>query len=165
MVVIILMCFSFLYSQENNKASFKILAGAKYTPIDYIGGGILGFSITKNKIAFSFRHDISLSVLRDRTSHYFGISEYRTYKYFDFHYLFNKKVHATLGYGWIAHKDEAFQLRDEYGYSVISLGINYAISENIILELKGDIPLVNLHSPVDQNIAFPASLALIYAFK
>ena len=55
LIIIMSMCFSFLYSQENNNnLSFKILIGAKYTPFDYIGGGILGFSITKNNFSFSF---------------------------------------------------------------------------------------------------------------
>jgi hypothetical protein len=166
LVIFVLMCFSFLYSQENNnKISFKILTGAKYTPIDYIGGGILGFSITKNNFAFSFRNDISLSVIRDNTSNYFGVNKYRTYKYFDFQYSFSKKIRTTLGYGWISNKDEIHILHNYYGYSVISIGINYVISENIILELKGDIPFVDLHSPDDQNVAFPACLALIYTLK
>ena len=160
------MCFSFLYSQENNNnLSFKILIGAKYTPFDYIGGGILGFSITKNNFSFSFRNDISLSLAKANTSNYFGINKYRTYKYFDIHYAFQKKLGASLGYGWISNKDEIHILDSEFGYSVISLGINYAISERIILELKGDIPFVDLNSPFDQNIAFPASIGLMYVLK
>jgi hypothetical protein len=163
LIILVSMCFSSLYSQEsNNNFSFKILTGVKYTPFDYIGGGILGFSITKNDFSFSFRNDISLSLMKDNTSSYFGINKYRTYKYFDIHYAFHKKLGASLGYGWISNKDEIHILDSEFGYSVISLGINYVISERIILGLKGDIPFVDLHSPVDQNIAFPASIELIY---
>jgi len=166
LVIIVSLCFSFLYSQENNNnISFKILTGAKYTPFDYIGGGILGFSITKNKLGFCFRNDFSLSIVKDNTSRYFGIKEYRTYKYFDFHYYFHSKMAASLGYGWISNKDEIHIFHHDYGYSVISLGINYLISERIILELRGEIPFVDLHSPVDQNVAFPASLAMIYTLK
>ncbi|MCA1920063.1 MAG: hypothetical protein WHW07_08160 [Bacteroidales bacterium] len=166
LLVIVTMCFSFLYSQENNSnISFKILTGAKYTPFDYVGGGILGFSITKNKFSFSFRNDISLSIVKDNASSYFGINKYRTYKYFDIHYSLSKKIGASLGYGWISNKDEIHILHNYYGYSVISLGVRYFISETIIFEFKGDIPFVDLHSPVDQNVAFPASIGLIYVLK
>ncbi len=158
-------CLSFvtLYSQESkSNISFKIIAGAKYTPIDYIGGGIFGFSVSKNNFAFSVRNDVSLSLVKDNASNYYGINKYRTCKYFDIHYFFNKKLSTSLGYGWISNKNEIHILSREFGYSVISLGVNYLISENIILELKGDIPFVDLNSPVDQNIAFPASIGLIY---
>lgn len=166
LLIIIGMYFSNLYSQENkNNCTFKIITGVKYTPFDYIGGGILGFSIIKNNISFSFRNDISLSIVRDNSSSYFGINKYRTYKYFDLHYYFHPKLAASLGYGWISNKDEIHILHHEYGYSVISLGINYSISERIILELRGEIPFVDLHSPVDQNVAFPASIGLMYVLK
>lgn len=163
LILIICLSFTYLYSQESkSNFLFKIIAGTKYTPFDYIGGGIFGLSISKNDFSFSIRNDISLTLLKDNSSNYFGINKYRTYKYFDFHYFFNEKLSSSLGYGWISNKDEVHILDSEFGYSVISIGVNYLVSENIILELRGDIPFVDFHSPIDQNIAFPASIGLIY---
>jgi hypothetical protein len=154
-----------LFSQEKSEScAFKIFTGAKYTPIDYIGGGIFGVSLTKNKYSFTIRNDISLSIVKKNPFGYFGIDKYRVYSYFDVHYLFHKKLSASLGYGWISNKDEIHRFNHGYGYSSISIGFNYFILENIVLELKGDISFVDWNSPVNQNIAFPVAFGLIYCF-
>ena len=80
----IFVCNQHLFSQDNKTASnFSIITGLKYTPIDYIGGGILGISYVHNKFTFSLRNDISLAIEKVDTLSYFGISKYRVYNYFD----------------------------------------------------------------------------------
>jgi len=163
---IIFVCNLHLFSQENKTASnFAIITGLKYTPIDYIGGGILGISYNYNKFTFSLRNDVSLSIEKVDTLSYFGISKYRVYNYFDIHYKLNDKFSTSLGYGWISNKNQIHRLNSEYGYNVISAGLSYLLSDKTVLEIKGDIPLVEWSSPIDQNLAFPISLGLKYLLK
>lgn len=162
----IFVCNQHLFSQDNKTASnFSIITGLKYTPIDYIGGGILGISYVHNKFTFSLRNDISLAIEKVDTLSYFGISKYRVYNYFDIHYKLSNKFSSSIGYGWISNKNQIHRLNGEYGYNVISAGINYLLSDKTLLELKGDIPLVKWNSPFDQNLAFPVSLGVKYLIR
>lgn len=162
----LIFCFVSLFAQDNREfKSFNILAGLKYTPIDYIGGGIVGFSYKFKKFTFCLRNDISMSIAKDDSLIYFGINKYRIYNYLDIHYNFNEKISTSIGYGWISNKNQIHRLNNEFGYSVVSIGMHYLISQRIILELKGDIPFVEWNSPIDQNIAFPVSIGLIYMIK
>ncbi len=166
LIVIVVVIVTSVYSQESETPySFKVHTGVKYTPIDYLGGGILNFMITKNKFGLSFRNDISMSIEKQMFESNYNIAKFRVSKYVDFHYFFNKKFSTSLGYGWVANKDEHYGIYDNYGYHVVSLGVNYLVSDRIILELKGDIPFVDYNSPVDLNVAFPASIGLMYVLN
>lgn len=163
---IIYACSLHLFSQENRVSSnFSIITGLKYTPIDYVGGGILGVSYKHNKFTFSLRNDISMVVEKVDTLYYFGISKYRVYNYLDIHYNLNDKFCVSIGYGWISNSNQIHRFSSEYGYHVISTGINYWISNKTILELKGDLPLSKWNSLIDQNLAFPVSFGIKYLIR
>lgn len=155
-----------LYSQDNNKeCSFRIFAGFKYTPIDYVGGGIVGFAIKKQNMLFSLRNDVSLAIEKNDSMSYFGINKYRVSNYLDVHYCFTEKFCASVGYGWVSNKNQIHRFNSDFGYSVLSVGVNYYATHHIAFELKGDVPFADWNSPVDQNIAFPVSIGLIYFVK
>ncbi len=144
---------------------FTVLLGLKYTPFDYISGGVIGGNFRIDKFSIGFRNDINMKVGKVDTLAYYGISEFRIINYLDLQYHFNPKLAAFLGYGWVNNQREISRFNRSYGYYVITLGANYMVTPNIYFELRGDYPFIDLNSPIDLNIAFPASVALIYKLR
>jgi hypothetical protein len=156
-----------VFSQEYSpKLNISLETGVRYTPFDYIGGGIMGVKFSYDKFAFSLRNDFNFSIAKVGTSSYFGLTDYRVLNYFNLHYLINDKFDASIGYGWISTKHEIYRLNSNYGYSALSMGMRYLASSRIHFELRGDIPFIRqVNNPVDLNIAFPVSLGIIYTIK
>lgn len=160
---LLLLCVSFSYSQQSaNQNNFCFLLGAKYTPIDYIGGGVIGASCSHDKFTLSLRNDVSMSINRIDSLAYFGITKFVLSNYLDLKYSFSSRANVSIGYGWVSNKNTIVKLNKEFGYSVLSAGIDYNLSKNIFIELKGDIPLIEKKPYLDQNIQFPVSVCLFY---
>lgn len=156
-----------LFAQENTKLDkeFTVLLGVKATPFDFITGGIFGFNYRIQKFSTGFRNDVNFKIGKVDTLAYYGITEFRIINYFDLQYHFNPKLTTFLGYGWVSNRDPIYRFSPESGYEVITLGANYMVTPNIYFELRGDIPLIDLRSPIDLNIAFPGSVSLIYKLR
>ncbi len=158
-----LCCAVFSYSQQSpNRNNFSVLIGTKYTPFDYIGGGVIGVSCSRDKFTLSLRNDVSMSINRIDSLAYFGITKFVASNYLDLKYSLSSKSNVSLGYGWISNKNTIVKLNKEYGYSVLSVGIDYKLSKNLFVELKGDIPLIDKKSRLYQDIHFPVSVCLFY---
>lgn len=144
------------------KIKTSLLIGAKYTPFDYIWGGLMGISLKRAKFGFSIRNDFSLSIARKDSSAYFGVDEYRVYNYFDLSYDFYKNSNVSVGIGWVSNTDDFYRFNNQYGYSVVSIGLYQKLSPKIQFEIRGDIPLEKENPLIDENYAFPVSISIVY---
>jgi len=151
-------------SQEpkTNLLTPQLITGIRYTPIDYIGGGILGFKISKELYSLSLRNDVNFSIARNDSMIYYGLDNYQVLNYIDFIYNVYKKTSFSVGYGWISNGDKIVRLNSEFGYSVISLGLQQSISKKIVFDLKIDVSLAKSNENIDNNHAFPIALSILY---
>src|SRR3972149_1143754 len=142
--------------------------GLKYTPIEYLGGPILGISLDnpQNKIAFNLRNDIifAVGVLKNDPVSPYQITDYHTYNYLDIDYKFSPKIRLSAGMGWIYEgKKENYKLNEESGYPSITLAFKYKVSW-LTMEIRGDIPFEKYNKVIDQGHLFPISFGFTYKF-
>ena len=172
--IVVIICFLFLggittnLQSQDKKQIIKtnLEIGAKYTPFDYIGGIAMGIDFYKGRYGFSFRNDISFSILKKDSASYYGIYEYRGYRYLNFIFNFYKNSSVFLGIGLISRPDTIYGVSDFYSaYTVMSIGLFQKLSENIIFELRGDISLEKSHQVFEDYHAFPLSIAITYLLK
>lgn len=169
-IVTILFIQDYSFCQKDNESLIsainpKIYLGGKFVPIDYVSGPVIGFEARYRKFGIDLRNDFGIKISKSQNSNYFGISEFRSYNYFNFSYQVFQNSFPFIGIGWISNGDEIYRFNNEYGYSTITLGWKQKISSQISLELRGDIPLVEVKPWIDQNFAFPIGLSILYNLK
>lgn len=160
----------FDYAQDKNESNendfdSRIFVGGKFVPIDYVSGPVIGFELRYKKFGIDLRNDFGLKISKSPGSNYFGISDFRSYNYLSFSYQLFQGSYPFLGVGWISSGDQIYRFNNEYGYSTMTLGWKQKISNRILLELRGDIPLVKVKPWINQNFAFPVGLSIMYNLK
>ena len=168
LIVILFMFFSIInINAQEIKPKIKVclLIGAKYTPFDYIWGGLTGINLKRGKFSFNVRNDFSFSIARKDSSAYFGVDEYRVYNYFDLAYEFYKNSVASVGVGWVSNTDDFHRFNNQYGYSVVSIALYQKLSTRIQFEIRGDIPLKKRNLLISDNHAFPVFVSIACLLK
>ena len=165
LIIVFLLVFAFANTNAQEikpKIKTSLLIGAKYTPFDYIWGGLTGINLKRGKFSFNISNDFSFSIARKDSSTYFGIDEYRVYNYFDLAYDFYKNSIVSFGVGWVSNTDDFHRFNNQYGYSVVSIGLYQKLSTRVQFEIRGDIPLERENPLIDENYAFPVSVSIAY---
>jgi len=163
-----ILCSSNIKAQVNeHKSNFYIDIGAKYTPIEYLGGPSIGlhYQDCSQKFSFGLRKDFILSIGKfDMENSPYQLTRFNTYNYIDIFYSVKSDIKMGTGLGWIYEGGgENLKLNKEYGYPSASVIFQYKVSW-FYAEIRGDIPLEKRRSEIDQGHLFPVSVALIYSF-
>lgn len=160
-----------IYGQE--KSNLYVNFGMKYTPLEYMGGPLIGISAGKpnGKFMWNFRKDIILKIsklnLNNTSNLNYNLTDYNTYNYLDVDYKITEKFYATAGFSWISRQITYNSLSNspQPVYFAATVAVKYKI-DWLTLELRGDIPLEkNISNLIDQGHIFPVSLALYYRFR
>lgn len=144
--------------------------GIKYTPIEWIGGPLLGLGLESEskKVGVHFRNDIVLSVGQDpiQTESTYRLVRYHTYNYLDIDYKLTNKLSTGAGIGWIFLVGENNRFNSENGYTIATVFLKYNIKW-LTFELRGDIPLEQYEEKkvVGPEFLFPVSLGCYYSFS
>jgi len=162
-IVIFILSFFNLYGQEKKKLKPNLDLGMKYTFIDDRGGACLGVNVNYDKFNFSLRNDFSISIISDPITQYFVIQDYKVFMYFDVSYQIFTKSYPFAGFGWISNSDQIHRFNPTYGYYTLTLGWKQKINNAITIELRSDVPFVKNNGVIDQNIAFPLSISILYS--
>ena len=169
-LIILILFFSIeIYGQDKIKIYSNL--GVKYTPLEYLGGPLVGLSVGKpnGKLMWNFRKDIIFSIEKlnygVNNNLIFNLTNYHTYNYLDVDYKFSSKASVFIGGAWIYEgKTHNTVLNSQSGYYAATLGLKYKI-DWLTFELRGDIPLEKYVSYIDQGHLFPVSFALYYKFR
>ncbi len=167
MIIVVLFLSNILTAQ--NKYKIFLDFGIKYTPLEYLGGPAIGFSVDNpdKMFSFNYRKDAIFSIGKHSFENdlNFKLTDYYTYDYLDVSYKTKIKLKIFAGVGWIYNgKNENIKLNNEHGYYSATIGVNYPI-DWLILEVRGDIPLNNYDRTVNSGFLFPVSFAMCYHFR
>lgn len=164
---ILLVCLlfsSFLYAQEATKNTYQLAVtlGAKFIPIDYLGGFAMGLKVQHptRRLGFSFRRDISFEVKVPIYDANYRITRYQSFNYLTVDYQLIENLSVASGLAWIRrNRADKFDTKDYYA---ISVATSYQV-DWLTIELRGDIPFEN-QKLIERGHAFPISMALTYNF-
>lgn len=140
----------------------ELLAGFKYTPLEYLGGPLVGFSCEINEqYRLNLRKDFILGFGENTANNSYKISEYHTYNYLEVARSFSdNKYSISLGGAWIYNgSGERSFLSTSTGYYAGSVGFTLNF-ENLRTEIRADIPIGENQKIEDQGYLFPISFAL-----
>jgi len=161
-------------SQEvSTKYGLFIDAGAKYTILEGLGGGVIGLSLDNSakKLYFNVRRDFIFMITKENipytNANNYEITNWHTYDYFDAIYKFTSKVHAGAGFSWIyagRGKNYYLAFHRDYGYPNFSLNVKYNF-DWLRTELRFDLPLEKYEQIKLSPHIFPVSIALYYHFR
>lgn len=142
--------------------------GLKYAIGEGQAGPILGISLDndKSRFAFNFRGDLVFKIGRSQPNqNNYQLVHYTTYNYLDVDYKLKNSFRLTAGAGWIyGSVDNNTKLDTRTGYYVVTFAVKYEV-QWLVLELRGDLPIMNESQKATLNKQAPFSLAFVFPFN